>query len=351
MKKWIIPLLNSCFLVIVTFFILSGCTPVKYLNYELPVELRTEESVEAMYSKAKTVFEGKIIFLDPGHGGSDRRNKGKQGKAIEADVNLSVSLYLRDFLTAAGAEVVMSRYTDTTVSLSRRSEMANNSCADLFISIHHNAPGSVGDTWTNYTSTYYHALETDWEYEHNERNLARYIQRDLSYAMRNSGGLGSFDGTYSDYFIYPGKGFAVLRETKIPAVLIEGAFFSYPPEENRLIIPEFNKIQAYGIFKGIYKYLRNSVPKINFYDMKCTSDDELELSYSYLDSIPLDTNSIRIFIDRKLHTNFSFSKKNSLIHISLPLVYGEEKEIRIIAANKNNNFALPFIQKINILKP
>ncbi len=88
-----------------------------------------------------------------------------------------------------------------------------------------------GDNWTDYTSTYYHGFDTDYVYEPSERDIARYIQRDLSYAMRNAGGPGSFDGTYSDYAIYPGEGFAVLRNTVIPAVLVECGFHTNTHEE------------------------------------------------------------------------------------------------------------------------
>ena len=171
---------------------------------------------------------------------------------------------LRDFLREAGVKVIMSRDKDITVDLKERSYMADRSGAELFISIHHNAPGRDGDRGINYTSTYYHAKETDYEYEPSERDIAKYIQRDLAYAMRNSGGLGSFDGTYSDYWIYPGAGFSVLRVTKIPSILVECGFFTNLHEERRLALDEFNRIQAWGIFRGIASYYSAGIPKIEF---------------------------------------------------------------------------------------
>ncbi|MFO7447478.1 MAG: N-acetylmuramoyl-L-alanine amidase, partial [Ignavibacteriaceae bacterium] len=185
-------------LLIITGLALAGCYSGSEVYYELPAEFRNPEKKKQFIVKYSTYLKGKKIFLDPGHGGSDRRNKGYQGITVEADANLNVALALRDFLLEAGAAVIMSRSTDATVDLKERSYMADRSGADIFLSIHHNAPADSGNNWTNYTATYYHAKETDYEYEPSERDMARYVQRDLAYAMRNSGGPESFDGTYSD---------------------------------------------------------------------------------------------------------------------------------------------------------
>lgn len=88
------------------------------------------------------------------YGGSDRKNIGINNLVVEADINLNVVLFLKEFLIEAGASVYLSRDTDTTVDLKLRSQLADNSSADIFVSIHHNAPADSGDTTTNYTSTY-----------------------------------------------------------------------------------------------------------------------------------------------------------------------------------------------------
>ncbi len=195
--------------------ILTGCFTKKVVYnvyYVKPFDWHPEEKRDSTIKFFSPYFQGLKIFLDPGHGGTDRKNKGPAGLAIEADVNLKVALYLRDYLTKAGAIVKMSRDRDTFISLDDRSKLANEWEADIFISIHHNAPGRPGDIYTNYTSTYYHAFPNDYEYDHSSHDIARYVQRDLAYAMGNSGGLGSFDGTYSDYMIYPKAGFSVFTK-------------------------------------------------------------------------------------------------------------------------------------------
>lgn len=342
LKKFII-------LILLSFVFYSGCTTVNYYNisYDLPTEFKDSSTYSKFVNTAKLYLNDKTFFIDPGHGGEDRVNSGPQKLAIEADVNLRVALYLRDFLKEAEANVILSRDKDTTVSLKDRSELANNSEADIFISIHHNSPGINADQNINYTSTYYHAKDSDYEFEPMEKDLARFIQRDLAYAMRNSGGLGSFDGTYSDYWIYPGKGFAVLRNTKIPAVLVECSFHSHPVEEQRLIIDEFNKIQAWGIFKGLYRYYRTGFPELNFISATREFDD-WRINYRLFDSSGINPKSIRVYIDSTETENFKFDIEKNQLTIYPKIGLKNELEIRIIASNKFGNHTLPHREKIKL---
>jgi N-acetylmuramoyl-L-alanine amidase len=332
-------------------FYLTGCTTVNYytISYDTPVEFKDTLVYQKLINTSKNYLAGKRFFIDPGHGGSDRVNKGPKELAIEADVNLRVALNLRNFLTEAGAIVIMSREKDTTVALIDRSIMANNSRADLFISIHHNSPGASGDPNTNYTSTYYHAKESDYEYEPMEKDVARFIQRDMAYAMRNSGGLGSFDGTYSDYLIYPKKGFAVLRNTEIPSVLVECSFHSHPVEEQRLIIDEFNKIQAWGIFRGLYRYYRTGYPEIKFVEKETSDNKYYQLFYKLNDSSGIDEKSIRVFIDSLEIKTYSFDSTQSILQINIDRELKSDVEIRIIAANIYGNHTHPFRDKLFLI--
>jgi N-acetylmuramoyl-L-alanine amidase len=338
-------------ILIIPLLLLYGCAAKDIIYYETPRELITPSGRNDFMSKHYPFFSGKKFFIDPGHGGSDRRSVGRLKLVTEADVNLYVSLALRDFLEEAGAEVIMSRETDATVELKERSVMANSSGADFFISIHHNAPGSADDSWTNYTSTYYHATENDYEYEPSEHDLARYIQRDLAYAMRNSGGLGSFDGTYSDYWIYPNAGFSVLRLTEIPSVLVEGGFFTNNFEERRLAVFEFNRIQAWGIFKGIAKYLAAGIPSLIFLNNnEVFYEGELSLNFLLKDSTGIDTSSFSVQFDSVSVKNFTFDETTELLNVIIPDVSAGEHTVRVIAANKKRNHTLPFHKKITVFK-
>lgn len=331
-------------------FLLSFCTTV-VVNvplYEIPPDWKDEQIRSQSINEYAEYLRGRKFFIDPGHGGSDRKNTSSDGKIIEADVNLRVSLALRNYLEQAGAQVFMSRDDDSTVDLAKRSEMANESGADVFISIHHNAPGSGEDNWTNYTSVYYHAADTDYVYQPCNRDIAKYIERDLSYVMGNPGGLGSFDGTYSDYRIYPGEGFSVLRRTEIPAVLIECAFHTSRFEALRLNDEVFNQIQAWGIFRGLYKYFRAGVPEVSLIQEESgLRNDTLNIAVQLSDKNGIDPKSITVDFDLE-EIPFSFdpqSNKISFQRINLPAgVY----DLKIVCANKAGNHSFPFDKKIEI---
>ena len=337
----------SALLLLSGLLLISCSADITY--YEIPIEFKNPQKKKDFYNTYSKFLSGKKIFLDPGHGGEDRRNIGPQKLTVEADANLNVALALRDFLREAGVEVVMSRETDQTVDLKERSYMADRSGAEIFISIHHNAPGSDGDEGINYTSTYYHAKETDFEYEPCERDLAKFVQRDLAYAMRNSGGLGSFDGTYSDYWIYPDAGFSVLRVTKIPSILVEGGFFTNLHEERRLAIDEFNKIQAWGIFRGIAKYFAAGIPKIEYAMTDNNfSQNNLDLKFSIKDSTGINAESIKVYLDSIVTKNFTYDDISGELSLTIQDVITGEHVVRIVAANNNGNHAFPFHQKIII---
>ena len=199
-------------------------------------------------------LQGIKICLDPGHGGQGHLPKYKRGPTglREAEVNLRVSLYLRDFLSQAGACVVMTRADDSYVSIPERSEIANQHEVDLFISIHHNSSGNPS---TNYASTWYHRDADD---SPASLDLARYIQQGVSEALR----LPQFaaTGLYSDQLMVP-SGFGVLRLTKAPAVVCEASFYSNPEEEERLRKKTYNRREAYGYFLGIARYVAAGFPE------------------------------------------------------------------------------------------
>lgn len=333
-------LLNiNCFFTIFLFLSLSiffscSSSPVIPL-YEYPPDWKNvtdREKTIAYYSK---YLSGRKIFLDPGHGGEDRRNKNPKGDVVEADVNLRVALNLKKYLESAGAIVFISRTKDTTVALGYRSELTNNSGAEIFVSIHHNAPGKAEDNFTNYTSVYYHANETDYEYEPSDHDIARYIERDLSYVMRNPGGLGSFDGTYSDYNIYPGEGFSVLRKKNIPGVLVECAFHTNRFEELRLNNEEFNQIQAWGIFRGLAKYFKAGRPKISFIaDSSKYDGTTLQMQFALQDTNGINPKSIQLFFNKE-EKEFSFDKLLNILSVKVEMIEPGIYPIRVIVANKN----------------
>jgi len=320
-------------------FLYFNCSPKVY--YVKPLDWENESKRDSTIKHYAQYLKGWKFFIDPGHGGEDRRNKGPEGEAIEADLNLRVSLHLRDYLQKAGAKVILTRDKDSTIPLIERSRLANESGSDIFISVHHNALGN-NDHVTNYTSTWYHAYEGHKEYNPCNHDIAKYIQRDLAYVMGNSGSLGSFDGTMSDYTVYPNSGFSVLRNAKIPAALIEGSFFSSYYEEQRLIIPEFNEIQAWGIFRGLGKYLKAEIPKLESLSELKFENNQPEIKIQVDSKQDIKKNSIQVFIDNK-ENNYKYDDNKKVISIIPDTILNNgDHLLDVVVENKNGNHSFPF---------
>jgi len=205
-----------------------------------------------------------VIVIDPGHGGRADRENWKRGPTglREAEVNLRVALFLRDFLEQAGADVTLTRDSDVYLDvvdaedLKRRAAVANERRADLFLSIHHNASDTNPNA--NFSTIFFHGNPDD---SPASLGAGRHLLHGLADALRLEQHLGC--GLVSDYSIYPGKGFAVLREAQVPALLVESSFHTNPDEENRLRDPLYNRREAYGLFLGLVRWAHSGLPRIS----------------------------------------------------------------------------------------
>jgi len=197
--------------------------------------------------------KGLTFCLDPGHGGDAHIAGYKRGPTgvREAEMNLRVALYLKDWLEQAGATVILTRSGDDDVSLAQRAEIANRNRGDMFISLHHNWGSNPR---TNYPSTWYHG---DADYSPVSLDLARYIQLNLAETLR----LPQLTpcGLLSDHLMYP-TGFGVLRRLQVPGILIETSFYSDPYEEKLLAKPAYNKLEAWSHFTAICQWATAGLP-------------------------------------------------------------------------------------------
>jgi N-acetylmuramoyl-L-alanine amidase len=199
-----------------------------------------------------------VIVLDPGHGGedggdADARRDYKRGPAgtREAHMNWRVAVLLKRLLDDAGAKVILTRNGDETISLARRSQIANEANADLFLSIHHNAGGGPS---ANYTSVWYHG-EVDWSEP--DLDIATSIAHELGRAMRTQ--VAKTSPIFSDQLMY-NSGFGVLQRCHMPAILCECSFYTDPQEEQRLRDAGYNLREAYGIYVGLCEYAYGGRP-------------------------------------------------------------------------------------------
>ena len=177
---------------------------------------------------------GRRIVVDPGH--PPLGATGPTGFR-EADANLAVSLELRRLLAEAGAEVIMTRTTDTPVELYPRVKLADSVNADLLVSVHNNAlPDGVNPYSNNGTSVFYNHPRSV--------PLAMAVQR----ALVNQLGLRDLGVGRGDL--------ALVRPTWMPAILTEGLFMMLPDQEAALRSPEGQRLYAMGVFEGIKAFLQ-----------------------------------------------------------------------------------------------
>lgn len=192
-----------------------------------------------------SVFSGKVICLDPGHGGTAETDPFRAGPSGEREewINLRVALLLKDMLEEQGAEVIMTRTEDINLSLGSRADIAIENHADVFLSIHHNA---TADSSVNFPIIYYHANASE--------NLASVLLAKQAghHLLQNMFDGDSLISIVSDHTIFPNAGTAVLRQTYgIPGIIGEASFFTNPEEEERLKEKHYNQKEALAYLEAL----------------------------------------------------------------------------------------------------
>ncbi|WP_391207991.1 SH3 domain-containing protein [Psychrobacillus sp. L4] len=178
---------------------------------------------------------GKKIIVDAGHGAKDPGAVGPK-KTKEKDVTLATAKALKAELEAAGATVVLTRSTDVFLELKERTDIANKSDYDAFISIHADSFNATSKG----TTTYYNATVNFNGPK--SLTLAKSIQSDLVKT------IGTYNKGVKEQLFY------VNRMNELPSVLVELAYISNPTEEAQLASVAFQKNAAAGIRKGLENY-------------------------------------------------------------------------------------------------
>lgn len=179
-----------------------------------------------------------VLVVDAGHGGNDQGAAGR--RSLEKDINLKVARRVckRIRKKCKGVEVIQTRPDDEFVTLDDRAGMANFFGADLFISIHSNSARG----WAEGTETFIHPSARGSRSE----RMARLIEQEYVKHGRKSRGVKTAN-------------FAVLRGTRMPAVLIELGFISNRREERFMKSRKGQKRLARSISDAFVRY-RNSLP-------------------------------------------------------------------------------------------
>lgn len=198
------------------------------------------------FKRLSTYFEpmgdGKlVVMLDPGHGETTAGKGSPDGSLKEYEFNRAVAYKMKTYLEARGIEVLLTVDDNSDTSLSERCEKANSSQADIFVSIHANAYGN-GSEWTT---------PKGWEIYHFKGSaLGTRLAQAISDANFPQIGIQN-RGIKTTENLY------VIKNTCIPAILIEHGFFTNIEEIELLKSDEWrNKVASYNA-EGIIKFFNS----------------------------------------------------------------------------------------------
>ena len=188
----------------------------------------------------------KLIVIDLGHGGKDSGTIGHEHQAdevLEKDLNLKIGLILNELLQNAGAKTYMIRSTDIFYTLLERADFANSKGATFFVSIHNNSSeySAPHGTEVHYNSKI-DGLGQDEKtlYGIDSKSVAKSVQTEMVSS------LGTFDRGIKNSPEY-----AVLNKTSMPAILVEGAFFSNENNFKLMNSEDYPRRYATAVAKGI----------------------------------------------------------------------------------------------------
>ncbi|MFW5648296.1 MAG: N-acetylmuramoyl-L-alanine amidase family protein [Candidatus Alkaliphilus sp. MAG34] len=226
------------------------------------------------------------VYIDPGHGGSDPGALGPTGLK-EKDINLGIAFKVGQILQRHGISTLLTRQDDRRVELIDRVKMANNDRADYFISIHANSASNPAAMGTETFAFPNSDIGT---------KLADAVQKSLV----NEIGLANRGVKHGDFF--------VLKNTKMPAILVEVAFINNPKEEKLLKDQNFSDKAATGISKGILMFLGMEYKEENYIDknispwakdaMEWATDKEINLTDGSMPKEPISLERLITILHR-----------------------------------------------------
>lgn len=219
-----------CILGFVIFLVIliAGSTAKKIKDlYQIPIE----EPYQIPH-----VF---TVCIDPGHGGKDVGTSNPRTGTIEKDINLQIgNNVVEELKKYHDIEVITTRTDDTFVSLADRNKVDNN--ADLFVSIHCNATPD-GKSNADGVETFY------WSEDGEESKILAQKVHESIISKLNIRDRGIMRGNYQ-----------VLKNSKLPSILIETGFLTNDEEEKNLLDKNYQVQLAKAIAKGIVEYIKES---------------------------------------------------------------------------------------------
>ncbi len=244
-------------------------TPLEYRNSILIPEMDVTKTFDPILRQwAVPQRKIKTIMIDPGHGGEDHGSPGSRGTQ-EKKMTLDLANRLEKLLREEGFFTIMTRRRDIYVSLEDRSQLANSSDADIFVSLHFNAvkseeakgietycltPAGLSSTGAIHRRFGLGSFseEPGNHFDAHNTLLAYLVQQKL---IKNMIGAEDRGVKWSRFF--------VIKATERPSILVESGFLSNPAEEKQILDSAYRDKLAAAIAAGIirYKELMNGFSK------------------------------------------------------------------------------------------
>ncbi|MGV3240083.1 N-acetylmuramoyl-L-alanine amidase, partial [Streptococcus hyovaginalis] len=219
----------------------------------VPVASTTSRSASTAKSASQGNYDvfNRIVYLDAGHGGTDPGAVyfGTHEKAL----NLEIQKRVKSKLEAQGFRVELTRSSDTGLDLLPRSEKANKTSSDIFVSIHFNAASTPS---VNGIETYYYQSYAEYPARVNAQYHNNAQRLNLSASLASSIQSKLIANTGARNAGVKRQTFAVLRETTAPAVLLELGYMSNSAEFAKISSAAYQEKLATGIVQGIADYYK-----------------------------------------------------------------------------------------------
>jgi N-acetylmuramoyl-L-alanine amidase len=214
--------------------------------------LDIQKSILPLLQQRNVPLHGRVVVIDPGHGGDQRGTKSVVGNQFEKDYTLDWAKRLQTLLATNGWKVYLTRTNDIDVPLHERVAIADRVNADLFVSLHFNSGGSASaesgiETYcmtpygmpANLTRNYGDDPFYNWP------NNA-FDRENFTWAMRLHRSMMSSTSA-QDRGVRRARFMAVLRTQHRPAVLIEGGYLSNRHEATLISSPEYRQKLAQAV--------------------------------------------------------------------------------------------------------
>ena len=203
-------------------------------------ETFSEGALSLGFLKPKDKYK-QVVVIDAGHGGKDGGTA--DNGAVEKDLDLAIALKLKDIFDLNQSDevkVYYTRLTDKAVSVKKRTDFANETGADIFLSIHNNSLNGAENAYVNGTQIMCYTTEN----ENESGEFAKILMKNLTGRLESK-----------DMGIISGNNIYVLKNTKMTAALCEIGFMSNPDDVKKLQDEEYQRSAAEALYESIKEEL------------------------------------------------------------------------------------------------